>query len=157
LSAGIDHRAQIAGPIALLMALFVVCGLHAAPVGDAIGAVAFGPGSGRTWFSGCELQAERYVVCKNADRPLLDAIAAPGAGTPGQALQAFMRKIFETRGCRFEAPDDSFRVNGIFLSFDAGAAAHIRCEGARSALQFAPDRMSLLDTVYFLMADAPPL
>lgn len=135
------------------LAVAMAGGAHAGGSGET---VQFGAGSGRTWLSGCELQAERYVVCKNAERPVLEAIANPGGGTPGEALQAFVRTLFEAKGCRFEAPAESFGVNGIFLSFDSSAAAGIACEGQRSALSFAPGRMSLLDTVYFLAEDPPP-
>lgn len=115
----------------------------------------FKPGAGRTWFSDCEFQADRYVSCKNAARPVLEAIAKPGDGTPGAALQAFMRDLFVAKGCIFDAPPDSFRVNGIFLSFDSEAAGRIRCHGQPSKLTFGPGVMALTSSVYFFMGSPP--
>jgi hypothetical protein len=127
----------------------------AAQVQDLPSAEAFGPGSGRVWLSHCAFEADRYVSCKNAARPVLEALATPGDGTPGAALQAFMRDLFVAKGCAFDIPEDSFRVNGIFLSFDSAAAMGIRCEGKESKLEFAPGVITLLDTLYFF-SDAPP-
>lgn len=119
------------------------------------GADYFEPGSGRLWFSGCEYEADRYVTCKDAARPVLEAIANPGDGTPGAALQTYVSDLFIEKGCAFEAPPESFRVNGVFLSFDARATKQIRCEGKKSGLVFKPGVMTLLDTLYFLAGDPP--
>jgi hypothetical protein len=119
------------------------------------GADTFQPGSGRVWLSGCEYQSERYVTCKDAARPLLDAISAAGEGTPGEKLQTYVSDLFIEKGCAFEAPPESFRVNGIFLSFDAHAAREIRCNGKKGKLVFAPGVITLLDTLYFLSGDPP--
>jgi hypothetical protein len=118
------------------------------------GAEAFAPGSGRIWFSGCVLEAERYVSCKSAQREILDAIATPGDQTPGLALQTFVSDVFIDKGCAFEAPPDSFRVNGVFLSFDSNSAKHIRCAGKASKLAFSPEGMSLANSIFFF-SDAP--
>lgn len=117
---------------------------------------AFASGSGRVWLSDCAFEAERYVSCKNAAPAVLEAISNPGEETPGEALQAFVQALFVGKGCVFDIPADSFRVNGIFLSFDSTAASGIRCEGKPSKLVFAPGGISLLDTLYFFSA-APPL
>lgn len=122
---------------------------------DSPGADAFRPGSGRVWLSGCTYESERYVACNNAARPVLDAIAKSGDATPGAALQAFMRQTFTEKGCTFDAPAETFRVNGIFLSFDAKAASEIRCAGKKSGLVFAPGVITFLDTLYFLSGDPP--
>lgn len=116
---------------------------------------AFASGSGRIWLSDCAFEAERYVSCKNAAPALLEAITDPGSDTPGAALQAFMRALFVDKGCTFDIPADSFRVNGIFLSFDSSAASGIRCEGKPSKLVFAPGGISLLDTLYFFFGPPP--
>lgn len=115
----------------------------------------FSGAPGRTWLSGCELQSERYVVCTHAAGPVLDAIARAGAATPGAALEAAMRRLFEDKGCAFDAPPGTFRVNGIFLSFDSKSAGLIRCEGRSSDLVFRPGVIVLLDTLYFLAGDPP--
>lgn len=109
---------------------------------------------GRTWFSHCEYQNERYVVCKNAAAPILDTILKPET-TPGAALQSHMRGIFEQKGCTFEAPKDTFRVNGIFLSLDMEGAKSIRCGDEEPKLVFRPGVITFLDTIYFL-SDGPP-
>jgi hypothetical protein len=119
------------------------------------GADAFTPGSGRIWFSECEFQDERYITCKNAAPSVLEAISNPGDQTPGAALQMFMSDMFIEKGCAFEAAPDSFRVNGIFLSFDSRAAKDIRCRGKKSELVFRPDGMALLDTIDFLAGEPP--
>lgn len=120
------------------------------------GAAQFEAGSGRIWFSHCAYQAERYMVCKNAARPILDAIAKPAdGGHPGNVLQATMRKLFEEKGCTFEAAPETFGVNGIFLSFDAEKGRDIRCEDKASKLVFAPGVITFLDTLYFLSGDPP--
>lgn len=119
------------------------------------GADAFQSGSGRIWFSGCVFEAERYVSCKNAAQSVLDAVAEPGDGTPGDKLQTYVSDLFIEKGCAFEAPPETFRVNGIFLSFDANAAREIRCKGKTGKLIFAPGVISLLDTLYFLSRDPP--
>lgn len=116
---------------------------------------AFEPGSGRTWLSECAFEADRYVTCKHAARPVLEAVSNPGDGTPGEALQAFMRDLFVAKGCAFDASADSFRVNGIFLSFDSNAAGKIRCRGEPSKLSFGPGVIALADTIYFLSGDPP--
>lgn len=123
--------------------------------GDLPGADTFAPGSGRLWLSGCEFQAERYVTCKTAARPLLEAISAEGEGTAGEKLQTFVSDLFIEKGCAFEAPPETFRVNGIFLSFDANAASAIRCNDKKGKLVFAPGVITLLDTLYFLAGDPP--
>lgn len=142
---------------------FVLCALaFALPLGAAVaqtpGALpkleAFAPGSGKVWFSGCVLEADRYVSCKSAQREILDAIASPGDQTPGLALQTFISDVFIEKGCSFEAPPDSFRVNGVFLSFDSNAAKDIRCKGKASKPAFGPDGISLADTLYFF-SDTP--
>lgn len=109
---------------------------------------------GRTWFSHCEYQKDRYVVCKNAAAPILDTILKPET-TPGAALQSHIRRIFEAKGCTFEAPADTFRVNGIFLSLDMEGARSIRCGDDPAKLVFRPGVISFLDTIYFLN-DGPP-
>ncbi len=122
---------------------------------DVPGADAFKPGSGRLWFAGCEFEADRYVTCKTAASGVLEAIANPGDQTPGSALQTYVSDVFIEKGCAFEAPADSFRVNGIFLSFDSKAAKEIRCAGKKSGLVFQPGVISLLDTIYFISGDPP--
>lgn len=123
-------------------------------VSEAPDAAFFEKEPGRTWLSHCAYQSDRYVVCKNAAPPVLEAIAEPET-TAGAALQDHMRGIFEAKGCTFEAPADTFRVNGIFLSFDAGNAKQIRCGDQSSDLKFRPGVISFLDTIYFLN-DGPP-
>ncbi|MBL8847636.1 MAG: hypothetical protein JNN24_17880 [Hyphomicrobium zavarzinii] len=115
----------------------------------------FAPGSGRVWFSSCTFEAERYVSCKDAARPAIEAIAKPGDGTPGEALQAFVKKLFTDKGCTFDAPPESFRVNGIFLSFDSKAAHQIACQGQKADLVFKPGVIILLNTLYFVAGDPP--
>ena len=119
------------------------------------GADAFAPGSGRIWFSQCEFQDDRYVTCKSAEPSVLEAISNPGDQTPGAALQTFMSDMFIEKGCAFEAPPDSFRVNGVFLSFDTKSAKDIRCKRKKSAVVFSPQGMSFIDTLYFFSGDAP--
>lgn len=109
---------------------------------------------GRTWFSHCEYQNERYVVCKNAAQPILDTILKPDT-TPGAALQTHIREIFEKKGCTFAAPADTFRVNGIFLSLDMEGAKAIKCGEDDGKLVFKPGVIAFLDTLYFLN-DGPP-
>lgn len=140
---------------ALAAAALLVLAAADARAQDLPEAEAFAPGPGRVWLSGCAVEADRYVTCKDAARPLLDAIAAPGTGTPGAALEAFMRTLFTEKGCTYAAPPDTFRVNGIFLSFDSKHAERIRCPGQSSALVFRPGAITLLDTLYFL-AGGPP-
>lgn len=115
----------------------------------------FAPGSGRVWFSSCTFEAERYVSCKDAARAAIEAIAKPGDGTPGEALQAYVKKIFTKKGCTFDAAPESFRVNGIFLSFDSKASKQIACQGQKSDLVFKPGVIVLLDTLYFIAGDPP--
>lgn len=122
---------------------------------DVPGADAFKPGSGRVWFSGCEYEADRYVTCKSADAGVLEAIANPGDGTAGLALQTYVSDVFIEKGCSFEAAPDSFRVNGVFLSFDAKAVGQIRCKGKTSKLEFKPGVITLADTLYFFAGDPP--
>ncbi|WP_072396575.1 hypothetical protein [Hyphomicrobium sp. CS1GBMeth3] len=141
--------------VVLVAALFPLALASAQAQEGLTGADPFKPGAGRTWFSSCELQAGRYVSCKNAARPILEAIANPGKGTAGEALQAFMRDLFVSKGCTFEVPEDSFRVNGIFLSFDSHAAEKIRCYGHPSKLTFGPGVMALTGSVYFFMGGPP--
>jgi hypothetical protein len=117
---------------------------------------ALGPESGRIWFSGCVLEADRYVSCKSAARGVLEAIGNPGDQTAGAALQTYVSDVFIEKGCAFEAPPESFRVNGVFLSFDSKAAKNIRCGGKPGALAFAPDGMALLDTLYFFSGGPAP-
>ncbi|MCC7251679.1 hypothetical protein [Hyphomicrobium sp.] len=114
---------------------------------------AFAPGSGRIWFSGCTFEADRYVSCKSAAPDVLEAIANPGDQTAGAALQTYVSDVFIEKGCAFEAPPESFRVNGIFLSFDSNAAKDIRCKVAPSKLGFSPEGMTFLDTLYFFSGD----
>ncbi len=112
--------------------------------------------AGRTWLSHCEFQHDRYIVCKHGAKPVIDAISNPEhAGAPGAALQAHIREIFEKKGCTFAAPDNTFRVNGIFLSFDAEKGAEIKCEGKPSTLVFAPQGAIFLDTLYFYFQGPP--
>ena len=118
-------------------------------------AAEFGAGSGRIWFSGCVFEADRYITCKSADAGLLEAIASPGDQTPGDVLQMHVSDVFIEKGCAFEAPQSSFRVNGVFLSFDTKAAKDIRCKGKKSAVVFSPQGMTLLDTLYFFSGDPP--
>lgn len=108
----------------------------------------------RTWLSDCAYQSERYVVCKHAAADVLTAIEKPET-TPGAALQAHMKAIFNKKGCTFEAPANTFRVNGVFLSLDMEGAKLIRCEDKPSKLEFRPGVISFLDTIYFLN-DGPP-
>lgn len=115
----------------------------------------FLPGSGRVWLAGCAFEADRYVTCKTAEAGVLAAISNPGDGTPGLALQTYVSDAFIEKGCAFEAAPDTFRVNGVFLSFDSSQAAQIRCNGKPSKLAFAPGLITLADTLYFF-ADAPP-
>jgi hypothetical protein len=122
---------------------------------DIPGKDAFAPGSGRVWFSGCEFERDRYVTCKSAAPEVLEAIANPGDGTAGLALQTYVSDVFIEKGCSFEAPPDSFLVNGVFLSFDGKAASQIRCKGKASKLVFAPGVITLADTLYFLAGDPP--
>ncbi|WP_334145730.1 hypothetical protein [Hyphomicrobium sp.] len=110
---------------------------------------AFEPGSGKIWFSGCTFEADRYVSCKSAAPEVIEAISNPGDQTPGLALQTFVSDVFIEKGCAFEAAPESFRVNGIFLSFDSNAAKDIRCKGKAATLVFGPEGMSLQDTVFF--------
>lgn len=117
---------------------------------------AFGPGSGKVWFSGCIFEADRYVSCKSAMSDVLEAIASPGDQTPGSALQTFISDVFIEKGCAFEAAPENFRVNGVFLSFDTKSAKDIRCEGAPSKLVFGPDGMTFLDTLYFFRDGPAP-
>ncbi len=123
-------------------------------VSEAPDAAFFENEPGRTWLSDGAYQAERYVVCKVAAPQVLAAIEKPET-TPGAALQAHMQAIFEKKGCTFEAPADTFRVNGVFLSLDMEGAKNIRCEDKPSKLVFRPGVMSFLDTIYFLN-DGPP-
>ncbi len=122
---------------------------------DLPGADAFQAGSGRIWFAGCAYESDRYVTCKTAAPGALEAIASPGDQTPGAALQMFVSDVFIEKGCAFEAGPDSFRVNGIFLSFDSKAAKAIRCSGKKPGLAFQPGVITLLDTVYFFSGDPP--
>ncbi|HEX2843378.1 hypothetical protein [Hyphomicrobium sp.] len=122
---------------------------------DLPGAAAFEPGSGRLWFAGCEFEADRYVTCKMAAPGVLEAIENPGDQTPGSALQTYVSDVFIEKGCAFEASPESFRVNGIFLSFDSKAAKDIRCAGKKSGLAFKPGVITLLDTIYFIAGDPP--
>ena len=80
---------------------------------------AFEPGSGKIWFSGCTFEADRYVSCKSAAPEVIEAISNPGDQTPGLALQTYVSDVFIEKGCSFEAAPESFRVNGVFLSFDS--------------------------------------
>lgn len=114
----------------------------------------FAPGSGKVWFSGCALEADRYVSCKSAAPDVLETIANPGDQGPGAALQTFISDVFIEKGCAFEAAQDSFRVNGVFLSFDSNAAKDIRCKGKAAKLAFSPEGMTLQDTLYFFF-DGP--
>ncbi len=141
--------------MSLAAALLVAVAASARAQEGLIGADAFKPGSGKTWFSSCELRADRYVSCKNAARPILEAIAKPEKGTAGEALQAFIRDLFVAKGCTFEVPEDTFGVNGIFLSFDSKAADRIRCHDQPLKLTFGPGLMALPGSVYFFMG-APP-
>jgi hypothetical protein len=67
----------------------------------------------------------------------------------------FISDMFIEKGCAFEAAPDTFRVNGIFLSFDSKSAKDIRCQGKKSTLTFSPEGMALLDTLYFFSAGPP--
>jgi hypothetical protein len=67
----------------------------------------------------------------------------------------FVGDVFIVKGCAFEAQPESFRVNGVFLSFDTKSAKDIRCKGKKSAVVFAPQGMTLLDTLYFFSGDPP--
>jgi hypothetical protein len=134
--------------------------LAAAPAGAETPAAfpkadAFEPGSGRLWFSACVYESERYITCKSAQPSVLDAISNPGDQTPGGALQMHVSDVFIEKGCAFEAAPDSFRVNGVFLSFDTKAAKDIRCKGKSASLGFSPEGIVLLDTLYFFTEDAP--
>jgi hypothetical protein len=141
----------------LTIALALVLSIGARPVfaQELPGKESFAPGSGRVWFSGCELEADRYVTCKNADQGVLEAVSNPGDGTPGLALQTYVSDVFIEKGCAFEAPLDSFRVNGVFLSFDSKAASLIRCQGKPSKLVMGPGLFTLADTLFFFMGDPP--
>jgi hypothetical protein len=119
------------------------------------GAKAFEAGSGRLWFSECEFQEDRYITCKSAAPIVLEAIANPGDQTPGAALQMNVSDVVIEKGCAFEAQPESFRVNGVFLSFDTKSAKDIRCKGKKSAVVFSPQGMSFLDTLYFFSGDPP--
>jgi hypothetical protein len=110
---------------------------------------AFEPGSGKIWFSGCAFEADRYVSCKSAAPEVIEAISNPGDQPPGLALQTFVSDVFIEKGCAFEAAPESFRVNGVFLSFDSNTAKDIRCKGKAATLAFAPEGMSLQDTLFF--------
>jgi len=110
---------------------------------------AFEPGSGKVWFSGCVFEADRYVTCKSAAPGVLEAIADPGDQPAGLALQTYVSDVFIEKGCAFEAAPDSFRVNGVFLSFDSSSAKDIRCKGKAAKLEFSPDGMALSDTLFF--------
>lgn len=136
-------------------ALSLAVSAHGQDAPDLPGADAFEPGSGRLWFAGCEFEADRYVTCKTAAPGVLEAIANPGDQTPGSALQTYVSDVFIEKGCAFEAPPESFRVNGIFLSFDSKAAKDIRCAGKKSGLVFKPGVITLLDTIYFISGDPP--
>ena len=139
------------------MTAVILIAAHAALAQDSAfpSADAFAPGAGRTWFSDCNFEAERYVTCKNAAPDAIAAISTPGDMTPGAALQTFISDIFIEKGCAFEAGPETFRVNGIFLSFDTKSAKDIRCKGKKSALTFAPEGMAFLDTLYFFTGDPP--
>lgn len=115
---------------------------------------AFAPGSGKVWFSGCVFEADRYVTCKSAAPEVLEAVSHPGDQTPGLALQTHISDVFIEKGCAFEARPDSFRVNGVFLSFDSAAAKDIRCNGKAGTLAFDPDGMALHETLFFF-SDGP--
>lgn len=134
---------------------FAAVSAHAQDPASFPKADAFAPGSGKLWFAGCVYEAERYVSCKTAQTGVLDAVSQPGDQTPGEALQMYVSDVFIEKGCAFEVPPDSFRVNGVFLSFDTKSAASIRCAGKKSALSFSPDGMTLLDTLYFFSGDPP--
>lgn len=144
-------------PLCLVAAMLPLAGAASAGAQESLpSAQAFAPGSGRVWLSECAFEAERYVSCRNAAPSVLEVISSPGDGdTPGMALQAFMRDLFVGKGCTFAVPPDSFRVNGIFLSFDSSTASEIRCDGLPSRLVFSPDGIGLLDTLYFF-SGAPP-
>ncbi len=117
---------------------------------------AFAPGSGRIWFSGCVLEAERNVRCTSAAPEVLDAIAQPGDQSPGLALETFVSDVFIEKGCAFQPAPESFRVNGGFFSFDSQAAKDIRCKGKGSKLEVSPDGMALADTLYFFSGEPAP-
>lgn len=109
---------------------------------------------GRTWLSHCAYEQDRYVVCKFAEPGTIHAIEHPKTSA-GAALQGRMREIFEAKGCTFDAPPETFRVNGIFLSFDAKGGERIACPDKTSKLEFKPGVISFLDTIYFLSDGAP--
>ena len=109
---------------------------------------------GRTWLSHCDYEADRYIVCKFAEPRIIEAIEHPKT-TAGAAMQDVMRSIFEKKGCSFEAPPETFRVNGIFLSFDTEGGKKIACDDAPSKVLFKPGVISFLDTIYFFR-DARP-
>ena len=140
-----------------LLSLWIIAGsAHAENVPQSFPPLKdFAQGSGRLWFAGCVYESDRYVSCKTAQPDILEAISQPGDQTPGAALQTSVSDVFIEKGCAFEAPPESFRVNGVFLSFDTKAAANIRCAGKKSTLAFVPDGMSLLDTLYFFSGDPP--
>lgn len=121
---------------------------------EAPGADFFEDEPGRTWFSHCDFEQDRYVVCKFAESRIIQAIEHPKT-TPGVALQDRIREIFEAKGCTFEAPPETFRVNGIFLSFDARGGERIACKDEPSKLVFRPGVISFLDTIYFLSEGRP--
>ena len=110
-----------------------------------------------TVFSSRALQAgARGYVTKSAAPEVLEAISNPGEDTPGAALQMFISDAFIEKGCAFEAAPESFRVNGVFLSFDSKSAKDIRCKGKASKLEFSPDGIALADTLYFFSGEPAP-
>lgn len=136
-------------------AILLSLGISAAHAEDLPSRESFDPGSGRIWFSGCEFEADRYLSCKNAEAGVLEAISNPGEGTPGLALQTYVSDVFIEKGCAFEAPLDTFRVNGVFLSFDSKAASQIRCNGKPSKMELAPGLFTLAGTLFFFTGDPP--
>ena len=121
---------------------------------EAPDAAFFEKNPGRTWLSHCEYQSDRYVVCKFAAPEVIAAIESPKT-TAGAAMQDLMRGLFEAKGCTFDAPPETFRVNGIFLSFDMEGGKKITCQDQPSQLVFAPGVITFLDTVYFLNDGRP--
>lgn len=117
---------------------------------------AFAPGSGKIWFSGCVLEADRYVSCKSAAPEVLDAISQAGDQTPGLALETHVSDVFIEKGCAFQPAPESFRVNGMLLSFDSKSAKDIRCKGKSAKLEISPDGMALADTLYFFSGEPAP-
>ena len=147
---------RFALPLAVIASLLVAGPSRAGDASAAFpNAVAFTDGSNMTWFSACTFEADRYISCKSAAPGVLAAIAEPGDQTAGGALQTYVSDLFIEKGCAFEAAPESFRVNGIFLSFDTRAAKDIRCAGKKSAIIFSPEGMTLLDTLYFFSAESP--